>query len=98
MSFDIRKATANATKRTGDPLAAIKLDEAYKHLNVVGKLLTSLTDLEAAKGMENRLLNIFTDEELEKPNPALAIALASMLAEALIVIGSSFADDPALVP
>lgn len=96
--FDIRKATANAIKRTGDPLAAIKLDVTYNSLNDVGKLLTSLTNLEAAKAMEKRLLDLFTNEELEKPNPTLAIALASMLAEALIVIGRSFADDPALVP
>lgn len=94
MPFDIRKATANAIERTGDPTAPIKLQEAHKYAASVGKMLAPMCNQLEVQSVSQRLLKDFSDAELDKANPALVMALCGCLVEALILLGRSFADDP----
>ncbi len=96
MPFDIRTATCNAIERTQDPMASIKMQSAHSSVNQLGKMFTVLTTAQETQEVAAKLMAGFTDAELDKPNAALIIALSSMLSEALVIMGHSFANDPSI--
>lgn len=93
MPFDIRKAMINAIEKTGDPLAAIKLQEAHKHAEAVGQMLVSMGDRVAVESITRRLLSKFSDKELNEANANFVIALCGCLVTALEQLGRSLAED-----
>lgn len=91
MSFDIKRAWANAIQITGNPLAPVLMQEAYSRTEQLGELLVPCADRDKAAEYLKRLTIDFTDEEFNKiaGEPEFIIALASMLSTSLVKLGSS---------
>lgn len=90
-TFDFKKAIVGAIERTSDPVAAVKLQEAYKWITLVGKMLTVEADKQRVIEYSQRLLKDMPDAELDIANANLIIALCGILAEALIRFGTDCA-------
>jgi len=84
--FDFKKAFVRLIERTKDPIAAIKLQEAYKYANLVGKMLAYTTNIEAVTAYRDVLLSGWDDDEINKvcAKPEFLIAVAGIFAQALV--------------
>jgi hypothetical protein len=86
--FDIKKAFAVLTENLEDPLAAVKIQNAYAHANELGRLLASVTMPEEVEAAQKFLIGTRSDEEMDSISvePAFVMALAAMLCESLIAM------------
>ena len=79
----------------GDPLAALKLEQLYSALIAVRRMLSQATDPKKTKALQNRLLQDFSDTELNAicSTPDFIKALIGLLACSLLRLPGSLLDD-----
>lgn len=82
-----RKAYPLIVTKTGNPMDPIYLQEAYKHVKLVGIMLTHFTTQEEAEKYMDLLLYKWNDKpdfmEEDAKHPAFVLALASVFNTAL---------------
>lgn len=84
--FDFRRAFVKLIERTGDPVAPIKLQEAHRYANAVGKMLARQSKQANVTVYTEALLSFWPDEDELTPicgKPEFICALASMLCTSL---------------
>jgi hypothetical protein len=85
--FDFKRAFATLVQRTEDPLGPIKLQEAYRWADRVGKMLAHTTKLSEVITYRDALLSFWPDnDELNKicGSPAFVMAVAGIFSQALV--------------
>lgn len=83
--MDIRTKFVKAIEATQDPLAAIKLQEAYSRCSDVGRLMASIADKAKTIEFSDKLLKSFPDEmDHIARDPSFICALAGLLSNALV--------------
>ena len=86
-TFDFKKAFVGIMERTGNPMAPIHLQEAYRYANAIGKLMAKDTNLEEVTVYRDLFLSAWDEEgQLEEVcgKPRFIMALAGIFAEALV--------------
>lgn len=94
----MKQAIIGLTERHSDPMAGIKLQEAYKYVSQVGKLMAGVASEDQAKKASNMLLSAWTEDEVDLVNyhPAFIMALCGLLSTSLINYTRYVANDPSL--
>ncbi len=88
--LDIKIRFVNAIERTGDPLAPIKLNDAFVHVQQIGKLFASIGDRAKTEAMTNKLLSSFPDEMDDIAcDPNFLCSLCALLTEGLVRYGAT---------
>lgn len=82
---DIRDYMASAIERTQDPTAPLKLQEAHKYVELVGKMMAGVADKDTTLEMLDNLTVSFP-KNMDKiaADPAYICALCNLLSNALV--------------
>lgn len=85
----INTLVANAIEKTGDPMAPIKMQEAYQSASELGRMMASFGDQQATQDYSNQLLQDFPDSmDHIASDPNFICALCNLLANAVVAYGS----------
>ncbi len=78
-----------AVEKTGDPMASIKLQNAYAGAEALGKMMATIADEKKTRLHREWLLTLYSDAELETApgTPEFICVLSAMLAEAIVEYG-----------
>lgn len=88
--MDIKAKFVSAMEKTGDPLAPIKLQEAYKHCDQLGRLMAIIGNKAEVEKLSETLLASFPkDMDHIARDPNFICALSGLLSNALIAYGRS---------
>lgn len=88
--MSIRNKFVNAIEATKNPLAPIILQEAFAHLEPLGKMMAGIADKAEVERIMNKLLSAAeAGENIEElcAKPEFIVTLTSMLSGALVAYG-----------
>lgn len=89
MNTRLGELMAKVIGRTQDPLAPVKMQQAYMGLEALGKMMATATSKEEVERMSERLLSDFPAQmDKESVDPAFICALCALLQQSLVGYGS----------